>query len=104
MIKKRVHHIDCNHSWLQVPEQDTIELGLRAGACLDGAKVAGRALYLSEDEGMGEYLEAAEAAGWIIERVEKNYDDLCDFIRTLPTVFDLAGGEAAVFCRLFGTR
>lgn len=100
MNKKRVHHIDCNHSWLQVPGSDLPELGLQGGV-FDYAGVAEGNLYLSEDEEMDVYLRAAEAAGWTVILIERHYADRCDYIRNLPFLNENA--EEANFLRILNT-
>lgn len=101
MIKKRVHHIDANHSWLQVPDTDLGELGLEAGD-FAYAPTDGSDLFLSEDEEMGQYQDAAEAAGWQVVPEPRHYHDRCTFIRNLPWRDPHA--EDAILFRILETR
>lgn len=95
--KTRVHHIDCNHSWLQVPKSDLRALGLSEDA-LPYALTDGENLYLSEDEEMGVYLSAAEAAGWDVKPDKRRYPDRCDHVRSLTY---LSGGEEMQLEQIF---
>lgn len=76
-------HTDPGHGWLEVTRADLVELGIlglvSAYSYTDGPRV-----YLEEDCDATLYLEAAKAAGWVLNMVDKYAED--SFVRQLPGV------------------
>lgn len=76
-------HTDPGHGWLEVTRADLVELGIlglvSAYSYTDGPRV-----YLEEDCDATLYLEAAKAAGWVLNLVDKYAEN--SFVRQLPGV------------------
>ena len=66
-------HTDSSHGWLEVPRADAIALGL-AEKISAYSYMGGLSLYLEEDCDASLYLDAAKAAGYILNIVEKYTD------------------------------
>lgn len=76
-------HTDPGHGWLEVTRADLVELGI-LGLVSAYSYTDGPRFYLEEDCDATLYLEAAKAAGWVLNLVDKYAED--SFIRELPGV------------------
>jgi hypothetical protein len=85
--QKLTFHCDRGHGWLEVPREDIDALGLAnqisaySYAMASTHKRAGM-VYLEEDCDASLYLDAAKAANWTIQIVEK-YTDTDSHIRNM---------------------
>ena len=68
--QKLTFHCDSGHGWLEVPRADAVALGL-ADKISGYSYQGGHSLYLEEDCDAGLYLDAAKAAGYTLQIVEK---------------------------------
>jgi hypothetical protein len=68
--QKLTFHCDSGHGWLEVPRADAVALGL-ADKISRSSYQGGHSLYLEEDCDAGIYLDAAKAAGYTLQIVEK---------------------------------
>jgi len=74
--QKLTFHCDAGHGWLEVPREDVDALGLAdqisaySYAMASTHQRAGM-VYLEEDCDASLFLDAAKAAGWTIQIVEK---------------------------------
>jgi hypothetical protein len=86
--RKLTYHTDSGHGWLEVPRADVIALGL-AEKISAYSYMGGLSLYLEEDLDAGLYLDAAKAAGYTLNIVEK-YTDGDSPIRTMCQGYKVA--------------
>ena len=71
--QKLTFHCDPSHGWLEVPRADAIALGL-ADKISRFSHIGGHSLYLEEDCDATLYLDAAKAAGYTLNIVERYTD------------------------------
>ena len=72
--QKLIFHCDPSHGWLEVPRADAIALGI-ADKISRFSHVGGHSLYLEEDRDASLYLDAAKAAGYTLNIVERYTND-----------------------------
>jgi len=85
--QKLTFHCDRGHGWLEVPREDIDALGLadeisNLSYLLSHTHKRAGMVYLEEDCDATLYLDAAKAAGWTIQIVEK-YTDTDSPIRNM---------------------